>query len=107
MKIFFASSPTEAHIVCELLKSQGISCEVRGEGLFGLKGEIPFTQENDPYIWLFQHSQIDAAKHVIQDFEQQKRPSTEPIWVCENCQQENEPQFGACWQCGKISSGKV
>ena len=39
MKIFSASNPTEAHIICGLLESENIACEVRGEGLFGLKGE--------------------------------------------------------------------
>ncbi|MEZ9549197.1 putative signal transducing protein, partial [Vibrio crassostreae] len=54
MKIFSASNPTEAHIICGLLESENISCEVRGEGLFGLKGEIPFTEETDPYVWLYE-----------------------------------------------------
>lgn len=38
MKIFIAKNPAEAHIVCELLRTEQILCEVRGEGLFGLKG---------------------------------------------------------------------
>lgn len=39
MKIFSAANPTEAHIICGLLESEKIACEVRGEGLFGLKGK--------------------------------------------------------------------
>ena len=42
MKIFSASNPTEAHIICGLLESENIACEVRGEGLFGLKGFLNF-----------------------------------------------------------------
>ncbi len=41
MKIFSASNPTEAHILCGLLQQQGIDAEVRGEGIFGLRGELP------------------------------------------------------------------
>ena len=37
MKTFSASNPTEAHIICGLLESENIACEVRGEDLFGLK----------------------------------------------------------------------
>ncbi len=43
MKIYIAKNPAEAHIVCELLKTEQIACEVRGEGMFGLKGELPLA----------------------------------------------------------------
>lgn len=50
MRVFTANSPVEAHIVCQLLRNENIRCEVRGEGLFGLKGELPATSESDPYL---------------------------------------------------------
>ena len=65
MKIFSASNPTEAHIICGLLESENIACEVRGEGLFGLKGEIPFTEETDPYVWLYEPELASKALSLI------------------------------------------
>ena len=50
MKIFIAKNPAEAHIVCELLKTEQVYCEVRGEGIFGLKGELPFSDDTDKLL---------------------------------------------------------
>ncbi|MGR5542022.1 putative signal transducing protein, partial [Vibrio campbellii] len=41
MKIYFAKHPPEAHIVAQMLQQSGIECEVRGESLFSLQGELP------------------------------------------------------------------
>lgn len=103
MKIFVAKNPAEAHIVCGLLLAENIRCEVRGEGLFGLKGEIPFSDDSDPYVWLQRPEQALVAKGVVQDYIFQSESNIQSNWVCGHCEEENEPQFGACWQCGKPS----
>lgn len=100
MKIFVANNPTEAHIVCELLKAERIQCEVRGEGLFGLKGELPFGEDTDPYIWLLNPMQKMLAQSIIDAYHQQSNTEASTLWRCQRCGEENEPQFGACWQCG-------
>ncbi|KLN63105.1 MULTISPECIES: DUF2007 domain-containing protein [Vibrio] len=100
MRIYSASTPTEAHIVCELLKSCHIECEVRGEGVFGLQGEVPFGESSEPYIWLLNHSQIIQANAVIKEFRNAQIGSN---WNCSNCGESNESQFGACWQCGETA----
>lgn len=96
MKVFIANTPPEAHIVCELLRTHGIECEVRGEGLFGLQGEIPFGEHSDPYVWLLDLSHAEAAQQVIQRF-------TDPVkgkpWLCTQCSEWNEVQFSVCWNC--------
>ncbi|WP_070967574.1 DUF2007 domain-containing protein [Vibrio sonorensis] len=98
MKIYSASNPTQAHILCELLKSQTIRCEVRGEGIFGLQGELPISPDTDSYIWLLDQQQLDRAKTVIRDFESQ---SLQKDWHCPECGESNEAQFAICWQCGQ------
>jgi len=65
MKIYSASNPPEAHIVCELLKSQDISCEVRGEGIFGLQGEVPFGENSEPYVWLLEPNKRNHLKNIF------------------------------------------
>ncbi|WP_394144558.1 putative signal transducing protein [Vibrio atypicus] len=101
MKIYSASNPPEAHIVCELLKSQSIDCEVRGEGIFGLQGEIPFGENSEPYVWLLQEQQQEKALNIIRQFQSHNIGEE---WRCNHCGESNEPQFGACWQCGEFAS---
>ncbi|MGJ7093789.1 putative signal transducing protein [Vibrio hannami] len=100
MKIYSAKNPTEAHIVCELLNSEDIFSEVRGDGIFGLKGELPLTDDTDPYVWLCDTSKMDEALSLIESFRQQSSDSLSN-WDCVKCGEENEGQFGACWQCGQ------
>ncbi|HHF3148739.1 TPA: DUF2007 domain-containing protein [Vibrio diabolicus] len=100
MKIFIAKNPAEAHIVCELLKTEQVYCEVRGEGIFGLKGELPFSDDTDPYVWLFDAKQQVKAEGIIQAYRKQSDGNEYQDWQCPKCHEVNEGQFGACWQCG-------
>lgn len=100
MKIFVAKNPAEAHIVCELLRTEQIQCEVRGEGLFGLKGELPFGDDTDPYIWLLIPEQQMKAAAIVDDYQSQALPNHYQDWHCPKCSEINEGQFGACWRCG-------
>lgn len=99
--IYSAEHPTEAHIIRGILESQGVRCEVRGEGIFGLKGELPCTQETDPTIWLLYEAQYPIACQIIQDYEHTKRVNALCVenWVCQSCGEESEVQFGVCWKC--------
>ncbi|EPN8460557.1 DUF2007 domain-containing protein [Vibrio cidicii] len=99
MRVFTANSPVEAHIVCQLLRSENIECEIRGENLFGLKGELPATSESDPYIWIHEPQQYQAAMKIVSQYLHQSCVST--YWCCSNCGEENEGQFALCWCCGE------
>lgn len=46
MKIYTATHPLEAHMLMQLLHQQGIACELRGEMLFALRGEIPMDSSS-------------------------------------------------------------
>ncbi|USD66263.1 DUF2007 domain-containing protein [Vibrio sp. SCSIO 43136] len=100
MKIYIAATPPEAHIVCELLKSRDIRAEVRGEGLFGLQGELPFGEDSEPYVWLFDTERELAAQSIINEF-QAKQTTAAPDWRCRQCNEWIEAQFSICWNCGQ------
>lgn len=100
MKIYAASTPPEAHIVCELLKSHQIGCEVRGEGVFSLQGEIPFGEASEPYVWLLNEDKEQQAREVILRY-QNEGSGTE--WQCSQCGESNEGQFAICWQCEAVA----
>ena len=101
MKIYSAANPPQAHIVCELLRSQNIECEVRGEGIFGLQGEVPFGEASEPHVWLLNLEEEQQARQLVAQFEQ---PHPEPPWRCSECGEINEGQFALCWQCGTSES---
>lgn len=84
MKIFIAKNPAEAHIVCELLKVEQIYCEVRGEGIFGLKGELPFGDDTDPYVWLFDTAQKMKAEEIVKAYRKQSDRHEYQDWQCQN-----------------------
>ncbi|NVC63598.1 DUF2007 domain-containing protein [Vibrio sp. 05-20-BW147] len=98
MRVFTANTPIEAHIVCQLLLNEQILCEVRGEGLFGLKGELPATDDTNPYVWLLEPNKLAFAKTVVESY--QSQCTSVANWQCKHCGEEIEGQFGACWYCG-------
>ncbi|MEZ9592438.1 hypothetical protein BCT04_14805 [Vibrio breoganii] len=103
MKLFVAQNPPQAHILCELLLSHNIQVEVRGEGMFGLQGELPMDDSSLPYLWLIDHHKQEQAKEVIAEFERKGSHSKNSEWRCAECGEVNEGQFALCWQCGSVA----
>ncbi|WP_117233237.1 putative signal transducing protein [Vibrio maerlii] len=103
MKVFTASNPTEAHIVCGLLTSNDIQAEVRGEQLFAIQGEVPFDDSTSPSVWLVEPSSAmeEKATSIVQDY--LDSINQESSWFCQSCEEENEAQFGLCWNCGQAA----
>ncbi|MCJ2377930.1 DUF2007 domain-containing protein [Vibrio sp. ZSDZ34] len=105
MKIYIGSNPAETHIVCQLLNMENIHCEVRGEGLFGLQGEIPFDDSTQPYIWLDEPKKKSQALEVIYQFKlDQLKSNDTKTWLCQQCGETNDWQFAVCWHCEAIGS---
>ncbi len=102
MKIFIAQHPAEAHIVCGLLRQQFIRCEVRGDTLFSVRGEIPFDEASSPYVWLLDLNCVELSKSIVNDYLKPTHQN-QPDWLCRHCGEYNEPQFGLCWKCGSES----
>lgn len=80
-----------------LLESEGIACEIRNQHLGSIIGEMPFV-EVWPQLWIVNDLDEDRALQLISDDAADESPS-EP-WHCRRCGEENEGQFGACWNCG-------
>ncbi|HBV75865.1 MULTISPECIES: putative signal transducing protein [Vibrio] len=99
MKIFSAHDPIEAHIVRGLLESQNIHAEVHSDNIFSLKGEIPMTNDTDPYVWLVNDRFEKQAKDIITEYENRKDDEL-PNWICNQCNESVEATFAVCWNCG-------
>jgi hypothetical protein len=101
-KVFVAQHPTEAHLVKGLLESRDIPALVRGESLFGTRGETPVTADSLPSVWVTDDTQAEEALAILKahrtgvdDVVEAGRP-----WTCPACGEAVESQFSACWKCG-------
>lgn len=104
MKIFIAKNPPQAHIISDLLRAENIEVEVRGEGLFGLQGELPMDSSTQPYVWLLNPAQRMLAEKLIAGYERDFTAQSQQEWKCDNCGELNEGQFALCWQCGTATN---
>ena len=68
-QVYIADDPTEAHLVKGILEQYGISCEVRGEALWGARGGLPLTSEALPTIWI-----VDERKSLKTPYNHTSNP---------------------------------
>ena len=103
LQVYIAQHPTEAHFVKGLLETQNIECCVKGETLFGARGEIPITIETAPSVWIYDEAKFEEAQSAVKEYEKSMNQeySVGDNWVCNTCGEEHESQFTSCWKCGK------
>ena len=101
-KVYIAKHPTEAHLIKGLLESYNISCEVCGEALFGVRGEVPMTVDTLPSVWVLDEADFEKAREIVADYDRGDKGNAlkKNLWKCPKCGEELEPQFTECWKCG-------
>ena len=67
-QVFVARNPAEAHLVKGMLESNGIRAEVRGEALFGTRGETPVDEDTLPTVWVLDDHQERAAVRLVEEY---------------------------------------
>ena len=80
-----------------ILEAEGIAAAIRNQHLGSILGDMPFV-EVWPELWVVNPLDYDRAKQLIDGTAFAESP-TAP-WRCRQCAEENEGQFGACWNCG-------
>ncbi len=105
-QVYVAKNPAEAHLLKEILESGSIQAVVRGEFLWGARGELPIAPETCPSVWVIDDADYERAMEVIKDFrsEQTNSDLESKEWKCKQCGESNEGQFTECWQCGASRS---
>lgn len=98
-KVTTADSVITINHYKNLLTSEGIAAFVKNEHFGSIMGEVPF-QEVWPELWVKNDLDYDRALQLI-DAARLGEESPSASWRCSNCNEENEGQFSACWQCGK------
>lgn len=67
-QVFVAQNPAEAHLVKGLLESRGVRAEVRGEALWGTRGETPLTPDTLPTVWVLDDKQAPEALLIVKEY---------------------------------------
>lgn len=101
-EVFVAKHPTEAHLVAGFLNAQGIPTEVRGEALFGVRGDVPPSPATLPTVWVDDACAAEARQALASAAGDPALAAAAhgTFWRCAHCGETVEPQFAACWQCG-------
>jgi hypothetical protein len=103
LKIYTASHPIHAHALRGALGAAGIEAEVRGDFLFSMRGELPFTTDTLPSVWILHDEDLELAQTVMREFERGSGDGSIGTWKCE-CGEINERQFDRCWKCGRAEN---
>jgi hypothetical protein len=74
-QVFVAQHPFEAHLVKGLLESNGIAAEIRGESLFGARGETPVTPDTLPSVWVVDDGDASRARGVLAEYRARGGPA--------------------------------
>lgn len=97
VRVYTATDPADAHLVCDLLIGQGVRAVVQGTALWGVRGEIPVTPATAPSVWVNEEDASQALEILAR-----RRPAEDasrPAWVCPQCGEAIEGQFSDCWRC--------
>ncbi|MFC2150136.1 DUF2007 domain-containing protein [Calditrichota bacterium] len=98
IKVYSNPNITMVHHLKNLLMMEGIASEVRNERLSMAIGEIPPT-EAWVELWIENELSYPRAMQLIEEALKEDDQTQVP-WRCPNCKEENEGQFGICWNCG-------
>jgi hypothetical protein len=92
-----SSLPDTAHLK-NLLEQAGIACLIKNRELGGGIGDLPVF-DCAPELWVVDGRLEARAAQLLRD--SLRAPAHGAAWRCAACGEENEPQFAACWSCGR------
>jgi hypothetical protein len=95
-EVYTAKDPLDAAAMQDFLQAHGILAVVLGEMAFAIIGQAGFGA---PTVSVSDED-ANRARLLIEEFERTNDRVQEPSWRCPSCDEINEPQFEACWQCG-------
>jgi hypothetical protein len=101
-RVASADSLAEISHYRNVLEQDGIRCLIKNEQLSGALGELPFL-ECLPELWVLRDADAARAERVLKDL--RRDDSGGKSWSCPHCHEDNEAQFGVCWNCGHSDSG--
>jgi hypothetical protein len=100
-RIYGARDSTEAEFVKGLLEAEEITAVVQGSLLEAARGDIPFTDNSLPSVWV-NESDVERAEPIVEEFRRggPAAQHAQIAWTCPKCGELLEGQFTTCWKCG-------
>ncbi len=95
-RVYRAASLLQVAHARNVLLAAGIRCELRNQYLGGALGEVPMME-----AWPQLYVDDDDEAYARSVLERATRPAAGPGWNCPDCGERLEPQFTACWRCGR------
>ena len=92
--LYQAKDRIEAQLLKDHLADWHIDTVMQGDYLTGAAGELPAL--SFPVLWVVEDRDLARARQLVTLFFQQEQPEG---WRCDRCGEQNEGQFGLCWQC--------
>ncbi|NOU21986.1 MAG: DUF2007 domain-containing protein [Methyloglobulus sp.] len=91
-QVYTADNSVAAQLVKGLLVAQGITAEIREEGMIG----------DYPSVWVLAGTDYELAKGIISVMSHRQAGVETPgdPWLCARCGESIETQFTECWHCG-------
>jgi hypothetical protein len=100
--VYRAASLLQVAHARNVLITAGIRCEIRNLYLAGAMGDLPMM-ETWPQLYV-----DDADEHyALSVLARAAATPAGPPWICEECNEQLEPQFTCCWRCGRERDGKA
>ena len=97
-KIFWHHDRFRIYQIKQLLDDHDIPNNIKNEFAIGAMGELS-PMDIMPEVWLADDEWLSKAQKLISEFSQPIADS-QP-WQCASCNEQNEANFGVCWQCGE------
>lgn len=94
IRLHTSPSAVEIRNLQNVLETEGIACEVRGEFRKTAVGELP-PNECWVELWLRDDADEAAARRILDASEDADRSP----WTCTHCGESVEGQFARCWNC--------
>jgi hypothetical protein len=82
-----------------ILELRGIGCHIRNLYASSITGELPWL-ESLPELWVLDDRDAPLADRLIRQGRSDPAPGSPP-WSCGECGERIDPQFTACWKCGR------
>ena len=90
---------TDTTHIQNLLELAGIRSFIKNTYLGSGAGDLPVFDVS-PEIWVLSDEDAARAEAVVRDALRPQAAGAASAWRCEQCGEQNEGQFAACWRCG-------
>jgi len=94
------TNPVDAFALYHYLSAHGLPVRLWERPLRTALGEIPFL-EAAAELYLEDGSRLEEARGLIARYRSGQEGVRGAVWTCPQCGETHDPEFGACWNCGR------